>query len=57
MQKRTELDRYVIHSAVTVQDKKQAPKPKNKQSRQKHQKANKTNQTQKQKRDGWWSAD
>ena len=32
-----------------MQDKKQAPKPKNKQNRQKHQKANKTNQTQKQK--------
>ena len=27
MQKRTELDRYIIHSAVNVQDKKQAPRP------------------------------
>ena len=45
IQKRIELDRYIIHSAVTVQDKKQTPKPKNKQTRQKHQKANNTKQT------------
>ena len=38
-------------------DKKQTPKPKNKQNRQKHQKANNTNQTQKQKHHGRWSAD
>ena len=49
IQKRTELDRYITHSAVTVQDKRQTPKPKKKQNTQKHQKANNTNQTQKQK--------
>ena len=34
MTKRTEMDRYIIHRAVTMQDKKQTPKTQNKKTDQ-----------------------
>ena len=51
------MDRYIIHWAVTVQDKKQTPKTENKQNRQKHKKANNPNQNKNKNQHGRWSAD
>ena len=61
IQKRTELDRYIIYGAVTVQNKKQTSKTK--KPNKKHTKTPKTQNPQQknqqdktQTRHGWWSA-